>query len=74
VIKKKWRCVSLYKRQICFLDEISKNCRFTGGRKLPRTSIIRAFLKAARNLDIDVKGIKSEGDLKQKIVASFKEP
>lgn len=70
--KKKWTCVSLDKKQICFLDEISKTCKFTGGRKLSRTSIIRAFLRAVKNLDIDVSGVKSEEDLKKRMAVSFK--
>ena len=70
--KMKWTCVSLSKKQLCFLDEISKNCKFPGGRKLCRTSIVRAFLMAAQKLDIDATGIKSEEELKERVLASFK--
>ena len=70
--RKKWTCVSLNKKQICFLDEISKNCKFSGGRKLCRTSIIRAFLRVAQKLDIDTSGIKSEAELKKRMLASFR--
>jgi hypothetical protein len=70
--RKKWTCVSLNKKQICFLDEISKNCKFSGGRKLSRTSIIRAFLRATQKLDIDASGIKNEEELKERILASFR--
>lgn len=70
--RRKWTSVSLNKNQICFLDGISKTCRFTGGRKLTRTSIIRAFLRVGRKLDIDVNGVKTEKELKEKIVASLR--
>lgn len=70
--RKKWTCVSLNKKQLCFLDEISKNCKFSGGKKLCRTSIIRAFLKAAQKLDIDASGIKSEEELKERMLISFR--
>jgi hypothetical protein len=70
--KKNWTCVGLSKRQICFLEDISKNCRFSGGRKLRRTSIIRAFLKAGSKLDIDVSNVKSERELKERFIVSFR--
>lgn len=69
---KNWTSVNLGKSQICLLDEISKDCRFSGGRKLCRTSIIRAFLKAGKRLNIDVSGVKSEEELKERFLASFK--
>jgi len=68
----KWTSVSLNKSQICFLDGISKTCKFTGGRKLTRASIIRALLRVGKKLDIDVNGVKTEEELKEKILASFR--
>jgi len=65
--------VSLTKKQLCFLDGISKNCRFSGGRKLRRTSIVRAFLTVGRKLKIDISGVKSEKDLAMRITAAFKD-
>ncbi|MBU1047040.1 MAG: hypothetical protein KKD10_00355 [Candidatus Omnitrophica bacterium] len=70
--KKEWTTVNLNKRQICFLDEISKKSKFSGGRKLSRTAILRAILKAANKLDIDVSGIKTEKELKERLLESFK--
>jgi len=69
---KQWTYVSLDKKQICLLDGISKNSRFSGGRKLCRTAIIRAFLTVAGKLDFDVSNIKSEEDLKERFILSFR--
>ena len=71
--KRKWTSVSLNRKQVCFLDGISKTCKFTGGRKLTRTSIIRAFLIAGKKLDIDVNGVRTEEELKERMLGSFKE-
>lgn len=68
----RWSCVSLNKRQICFLEEISKNCKFSGGKKLSRTSLIRAFLRVARELDVDATEVKTEEELKERFLVSFK--
>jgi len=72
MIKKGWTTVALNKRQICFLDDISKRSKFSGGRKLSRTSILRAMIRAAEKLDIDVNGVRSEREIKDRIVESFK--
>lgn len=66
-----WICVGLNKKQICFLDELSKNCKFSRGIKLRRTSILRALLTVAKKLDIDATGVRSERELKERITASF---
>ena len=72
MIKKEWTTVALNKRQICFLDGISKGSKFSGGRKLSRTSILRALLKTAKKLDIDVNQVRGERDLKERVLESFK--
>ncbi len=72
-MEKLWACVGLNEKQICFLDKISKNCRFSGGRKLSRTSIMRAVLKVARGLDIDVSRVKTEEELENRILLSFRQ-
>jgi len=69
--KRCWVCIGLSKKQICFLDELSKDCKFSGGVKLRRTSILRALLTAVKRLDINVGRVRSEEELKERIVASF---
>ena len=68
----KWAHIGLTKKQICFLDKISKDCKFSGGRKFSRTAILRSFLTAINDLDIKVNKIKSEKDLKREILVAFK--
>ncbi len=65
-------CVGLSKKHICFLERISKDCKFSGGRKLSRTSIIRAFLKVAKGMDVDVTSVKGERQLKERFLAVFR--
>ena len=72
MINKGWTTVALNEKQICFLDGISKTSKFSGGRKFSRTSILRAILKASRALKIDLSEVRSEKELKERIVASFK--
>jgi hypothetical protein len=70
--KKIGTTLSLTKKQICFLESVSKDCKFSGGRKLSRTSIFRALLSTAGNLCIDVEGVKSEEELMERVLSAFK--
>ena len=72
MLRKQWTTVALSKKQICFLDGISKDSKFSGGRKLSRTSILRAILKVARRLSIDVTGVRTEKKLKERVLESFR--
>lgn len=72
MIKKKWTHVGMSRRQICFLDKLSKACKFSGGKTLSRSVIMRAFLTVVKDLELDVKNVKTEKELKEKILISFK--
>jgi hypothetical protein len=67
-----WTTVALNKKQLCFLDNISKKSKFSGGRKFSRTAVMRAILEASKRLNIDVRGLKTEGDFKEKVIISYK--
>ena len=70
--KHNWTTVGLNREQICFLDGISKKAKFSGGRKLSRTAILRAIIKTARKLGIDAAGVKTEKELKGMILEAFR--
>ncbi|MCX5693085.1 MAG: hypothetical protein NTX47_05320 [Candidatus Omnitrophica bacterium] len=53
-------CVSLTKKEACFIDNISKGCGFSNGRKLSRALVLRALLSVAKKLDIDLARIKNK--------------
>jgi hypothetical protein len=61
----------LSKKQICFLDKISKKAKFSGGKKLHRTAIIRAFLRAGERLNIIADGVRTETQLRKRMLDSF---
>lgn len=68
-----WSTATLNKSQICFLDKVSKDAKFTGGKKLSRAAIMRTLLKVAQELDIDISEVKSEEELKNRFLNAFKE-
>jgi hypothetical protein len=52
--------------------ELSKLMKKNGGYKLPRSYIIRALISACMKLEINVKGVKTEKDLEERIVRACK--
>lgn len=68
-----WTSATLTKNQICFLDRISKDTRFRGGKKLSRTAIVRVLIKVAGNLNTNVGEVKSEQELEDRFLAAFRE-
>lgn len=64
--------VGLTKKELCFLEQIAKKCKFSGGRKLSRSSILRAFLITASKFRIDVNKVKSEYELQERILKAFR--
>lgn len=70
-IKRSWSTIALTKNQICFLDDASKKSKFSGGKKLSRTEIIRALLRAAGRMRVDASGVKSEEELKTRFLVAF---
>jgi len=67
-MNKKRICAILTQKEIEYLDKVRREARFSGGFKLSRAEIIRALIKAMMKIKIDVKGVKTEKQLKEKIL------
>lgn len=60
-------CVSLKREQIDFLDQVSRRCIYSGGKKLSRAIMLRAFISALWELDVDTNIGKNENHSKWRI-------
>jgi len=58
----------LTEEQVKFLDSLSARAKFSGGAKLPKTKIISALIEAIRESKIDVQGVRSQEELKERIL------
>ena len=63
----------LDRQEIDFLDKLGKDALFSNGTKIPRTKIIEVLIDILSKADIDVKGIKTEEELKERILGAMKE-
>ena len=64
--------ISITKDVEAWLQDTSNRMKSSGGYKLPRSYIIRALLNAAMELKIDVSGVKTEVELKKRILNAVK--
>ena len=58
-----------YKVSVClsekeneFLDSLGKKAKLTGGNKIPKNMIIRGFVKAFMDVELDTEGLKIKDD------------
>ena len=58
-----------YKVSVClsekeneYLDLLGKKAKLTGGNKIPKNMIIRGFVKAFMDVDLDTEGLKKDDD------------
>lgn len=65
------RAVRLSRPQIEFLERLSRKCLYSGGRRFTRTAVIRCLMNVFKELDIDARAVKSEKELKQRILKAF---
>ncbi|MFP4467242.1 MAG: hypothetical protein ACLFP1_09335 [Candidatus Goldiibacteriota bacterium] len=55
-----------------YLESLGSEAKSSGGFKLPKTSIVRAFIRAIMDLEIDLTGVKEEEQLQSRITAAMK--
>jgi hypothetical protein len=59
------------KDMMTWLDELTREAKFSGGTALRITQILRALVRIGMWLNIDVKGVRDEGELFERIKAEI---
>jgi hypothetical protein len=60
--------ITMTDKMINFMETMSMKSKVTGGRKLPNTAIVRAAVSVLMDLDVDASNIKTEEELKARIL------
>ncbi len=61
----------LRREEIDFLDKLGKDALFYNGIKIPRTKIIQLMVDILSKTNIDVRGIRTEQELKERILGAI---
>ena len=64
--------VFLNHEEDAYLENLASTAKFSGGKKLSKTKIIEAMVKAFRQSGIDVRGVKDDTELFRRASAQMK--
>ena len=65
--------VFLNREEDAFLESLSSTAKFSGGKKLSKTKIIEAMVKAFRKTGLDVRGVKDDQELLNRVIAQVRQ-
>jgi hypothetical protein len=63
--------VFLNKEEDAYLETLASTAKFSGGKKLSKTKLIEAMVKAIRKTDLDVRGVKDDEELLIRVSAKI---
>jgi hypothetical protein len=61
--------VFLSKEEDAYLEGLAATAKFSGGKKLSKTKLIEAMVRAFRKTNLDVRGVKDDQELLNRISA-----
>jgi len=64
--------VFLNREEDAYLESLASTAKFSGGKKLSKTKLIEAMVKAFRKSSIDVKGVKDNEELFRRVTAQLR--
>jgi hypothetical protein len=57
---------------VSYLENLGIECKKSGGHKIANTMIVRSAIRLLMDLDLDIKGVKSEEELEKRIKEAAK--
>jgi len=65
--------VFLHSEEDGYLESLSSTAKFSGGRKLSKTKLIEAMVRAFRQSQLDVRGVRNDEELYKRVIAQMRE-
>ena len=65
--------VFLNREEDAYLENLASTAKFSGGKKLSKTKIIESMVKAFRSTDLDVRGVKDDQELLNRVIAQVRQ-
>jgi hypothetical protein len=63
--------VFLNREEDAYLEALASTAKFSGGRKLSKTRLIEAMVRAFRQTNLDVRGVKDDQELLNRVSAQL---
>ena len=64
--------VFLSREEDTYLESLASTAKFSGGKKLSKTKIIEAMIRAFRATRLDVRGVKTDEELLKRVNAQLR--
>ena len=65
--------VFLNHKEDAYLENLASTAKFSGGKKLSKTKLIEAMVRAFRNTNLDVRGVKDDEELLKRVIAQLRQ-
>ena len=64
--------VFLHREEDAYLENLASTAKFSGGKKLSKTKLIEAMVRAFRKTTLDVRGVDDDSELLKRISAQLR--
>jgi hypothetical protein len=64
--------VFLSRQEDAYLENLASTAKFSGGRKLSKTRLIEAMVRAFRDSSLDVRGVRTDDELLSRVNAQLR--
>ena len=64
--------VFLNREEDAYLEGLASAAKFSGGKKLSKTRLIEAMVRAFRTTNLDVQGVKTDEELLSRVTAQLR--
>ena len=64
--------VFLRGQEDAYLENLASTAKFSGGKKLSKTRLIEAMVRAFKTSQLDVRGVKTDDDLLKRVIAQLR--
>ena len=64
--------VFLGREEDAYLETLGSTAKFSGGKKLSKTKLIEAMVRALRTTRLDVRGVKTDEELLKRVIAQLR--
>jgi hypothetical protein len=65
--------VFLHHDEDAYLENLASTAKFSGGKKLSKTKLIEAMVRAFRKTNLDVRGVDDDSELLKRIAAQLRQ-
>ena len=64
--------VFLNRQEDTYLENLASTAKFSGGKKLSKTRLIEAMVRAFSTTKLDVRGVKTDEELYKRVIAQLR--